>query len=116
MMQPPGPGGPPQAGPPAGGPPPGGPEAAPQGGEGPEKVMAVFNNIGKAMEQVGGALEGAPPEIKAKFDAALAAYQDFLQTFTGGAPQGAPGPEAGPPPPGPQAPEQAGNPDVQPVR
>jgi len=99
MPMQPGPGGPP----PQAGPAPGGPEGggAPQEG-GPE----IFMKIGQAMAQLAPALEGAPPEVTEKFQMAVAAYDEFLQVFGGGG-QGAPSRGA---------PEQAGNPNVQPVR
>lgn len=82
--------------------------APPQGGQqgGPEQVMAVFDNIMQAMNQVSEVIQAAPQEIQAKFQAAQAAYKEFLDAFAGGG-QGASQK---------MAPEQAGNPDVVPAR
>lgn len=85
--------------------------AAPEGAQGgdPKEAMAVFENIGNALNQVGKAImDSAPPEVAAKFAEAQESYQEFLAAFMGGA--GKPGAEM------PQAPEQAGNPNVQQVR
>jgi len=84
------------------------PEAPPQEG-GQEQAMAIFDNIMQAMNQVADVMESAPPEIQQKFQAAQAAYQEFMMAFTGG---GAPEEEASQR----MAPEQGGNPDVVPAR